>query len=194
MHAPNLLKVVLKPRSSTTDSAPGQSTSSGTGGTAKPSAMSRSASESTLDSIAKGAAAPPRMICLCAPTTHAGSFRCRLHRASQTQWPTPASSTPSTGSQHATSAGGIDIPDPERRTRPQKKRSPMLERSPSFSPPRSPDGHPSRLSKVVVAGDNDVAGYKKVSSSSSEGPVRISKFLSSNSSTTSSVVTGMMVM
>eukprot|EP01018_Ginkgo_biloba_P015950 Gb_02204 [translate_table: standard] len=24
--------------------------------------------------------------CLCSPTTHPGSFRCRLHRSSQTQW------------------------------------------------------------------------------------------------------------
>ncbi|GLJ26270.1 hypothetical protein SUGI_0504890 [Cryptomeria japonica] len=25
-------------------------------------------------------------MCLCSPTSHAGSFRCHLHRSSQTQW------------------------------------------------------------------------------------------------------------
>ncbi|KAH7291704.1 hypothetical protein KP509_29G029500 [Ceratopteris richardii] len=29
--------------------------------------------------------------CLCAPTTHEGSFRCRLHRNVQNRWPKPTS-------------------------------------------------------------------------------------------------------
>lgn len=39
--------------------------------------------------------------CLCSPTKHQGSFRCRLHRDSQKQWPHPALSRTSAASEDA---------------------------------------------------------------------------------------------
>ncbi|KAJ7566430.1 hypothetical protein O6H91_02G102700 [Diphasiastrum complanatum] len=39
--------------------------------------------------VRKGSPDAPRLTCLCAPTTHVGSFRCRLHRASEIYWKNP---------------------------------------------------------------------------------------------------------
>eukprot|EP00249_Psilotum_nudum_P000494 c12263_g1_i1 orf=91-600(-) len=41
---------------------------------------------------------PARRVCLCSPTSHAGSFRCRLHRATQKEWPHPVIPRHSTSS------------------------------------------------------------------------------------------------
>lgn len=46
-------------------------------------AVNSSSSSSSSSSPAKNAGAPAAVAkyCLCAPTTHPGSFRCRLHRS-----------------------------------------------------------------------------------------------------------------
>eukprot|EP00249_Psilotum_nudum_P000969 c13203_g1_i1 orf=3-455(-) len=36
--------------------------------------------------VKKPTSPPTKMVCLCAPTTHAGSFRCRLHRGNSKQF------------------------------------------------------------------------------------------------------------
>jgi hypothetical protein len=49
------------------------------------------------------AAAKPARYCLCAPTTHPGSFRCRLHRPRAAKTPTPTSE-PDQGANEAAEA------------------------------------------------------------------------------------------
>lgn len=41
------------------------------------------------------ASTPNAKNCLCSPTTHAGSFRCRLHRSLQKQWSIGSNRLPS---------------------------------------------------------------------------------------------------
>ncbi|XP_024534794.1 uncharacterized protein LOC112347697, partial [Selaginella moellendorffii] len=74
MHGTNLLKKVLKPRNLTP--TPGQSSSK------KDSVPSRRSSSAGATDSSSGARSPGgKPTCTCSPTTHAGSFRCRLHRA-----------------------------------------------------------------------------------------------------------------
>ncbi|EFJ15435.1 hypothetical protein SELMODRAFT_422737 [Selaginella moellendorffii] len=74
MHGTNLLKKVLKPRNLTPTA--GQSSSK------KDNVPSRRSSSAGATDSSGGARSPGgKPTCTCSPTTHAGSFRCRLHRA-----------------------------------------------------------------------------------------------------------------
>eukprot|EP01018_Ginkgo_biloba_P015955 Gb_37761 [translate_table: standard] len=50
-----------------------------------PKSISTTSSSEDLTAVANSSPKPVRR-CLCAPTTHDGSFRCRLHRSSSTRW------------------------------------------------------------------------------------------------------------
>ncbi|GLJ13605.1 hypothetical protein SUGI_0216190 [Cryptomeria japonica] len=54
--------------------------------------------ESSSEDLNSSANSPkPKQNCLCSPTTHEGSFRCRLHRSSSNHWgknPLPAAKQP----------------------------------------------------------------------------------------------------
>ncbi|KAE7998752.1 hypothetical protein FH972_003263 [Carpinus fangiana] len=41
-----------------------------------------------------GASSSPKGQCLCSPTTHQGSFRCRFHRSSSSAWMKRSKSVP----------------------------------------------------------------------------------------------------
>ncbi|BBM99524.1 hypothetical protein MPTK1_1g21860 [Marchantia polymorpha subsp. ruderalis] len=167
MHASNLLKAVLKPRSITSSSS-GQSLN--TKDSKSRSGPRASTPETSLSlSVSKKAttAAPAKMSCLCAPTNHAGSFRCRLHRGGQQSWggkpitpaaPAPKPSPPSPpAAESRPSASSPVAPLPVPTENGLSKR--LLHQSPrqlsnNFAHPhthRSCDARPSRLSKVSVA-------------------------------------------
>jgi hypothetical protein len=171
MHASNLLKAVLKPRS-ISGSSQGQSLNSkdsksrGNRGAAAPD------SGLSLNVTKKGGPIPKpavKMSCLCAPTNHAGSFRCRLHRGNQQSWggrPVPAGTTTTSSKSPTAAASPAKAPSQtsvdasesanSRRVVPHplpSSRPPMM----SYSPPhRSSEVHrPSRLSRVSAASDVD---------------------------------------
>lgn len=138
MNASNLLQSVLKPRNSTSRplSSPKKNR--------KILNKSFTASENVVPtgrSILKPASP---QICLCSPTNHPGSFRCRLHRALKA----PPGSSPITTakvgqSKHVLSAeasikSNPSTPPPNHETRSRFER------------------RPSRLSKVVMATDPEM--------------------------------------
>jgi len=77
MNASKLLKAVLRPRSIQTNSGRGPAASDG------PSSRRSLSPDSRLpkDFTSKRSAPPAKMTCMCSPTNHPGSFRCRFHRA-----------------------------------------------------------------------------------------------------------------
>lgn len=160
MHASNLLKAVLKPRS--INSSGGQSLNS------KESSKSRGPRAASPDSglslsVPKKGGPPPKpavkMSCLCAPTNHAGSFRCRLHRGTQSSWggrPVPAGGP---GPKSVSSPkGSSTTTDGENGT--SKRVLPQLPRQPTAMAvaPAHQSSHtsrPSRLSRCSAASDVD---------------------------------------
>jgi hypothetical protein len=94
---------------------------------------------------------PVKMTCLCAPTKHAGSFRCRFHR-SQTQWggrPMP-SSPPKTEDVEAVVSvveSRLSCLEPEVVLKPIVS----LPAPPSKSLARSPPRGASRLNRMSIA-------------------------------------------
>lgn len=164
MHASNLLKAVLKPRSIS-------SNSSGQKLNAKDARGPQSSSpDSGLSlSVTKKASPAPKpavkMSCLCAPTNHAGSFRCRLHRSTQRSWggrPVPAVDTTSNAPTAATSGKGPSpTPSVDGESANSKRGVQQVPRQPTamaFAPAhRSSDSmpRPSRLSRVSAASDVD---------------------------------------
>ncbi|KAH9549482.1 hypothetical protein CY35_10G022400 [Sphagnum magellanicum] len=94
---------------------------------------------------------PVKMTCLCAPTKHAGSFRCRLHR-SQTQWggrPMPSSSPKTEGVKAVISVveSRLSCLEPEIVLKPIVS----LPAPPSKSLARSPPTGASRLNRMSIA-------------------------------------------
>lgn len=77
MNASKLLKAVLRPRSIQTNSGRGPAVSDG------PSPRRSLSPDSRLpkDFTSKRSSSPAKMTCMCSPTNHPGSFRCRFHRA-----------------------------------------------------------------------------------------------------------------
>lgn len=101
-------------------------------------------------------AAPVRMSCLCAPTTHAGSFRCRLHR-SQQSWggrPMPAKSA---------EVDEFEFPTVSDSGAFQQGLKPVasLPSPPSQSFSRSPPKGASRLNHVVMSSPVEEADVSK---------------------------------
>lgn len=157
MHASNLLKAVLKPGLHTKESKP-----------RGPRASSPDSGLSLTVTKKSGPAPKPavKMSCLCAPTSHAGSFRCRLHRGNAQSWggrPVPAgSTTPKSPSASPTPSpkGPSSTPSQNGENGNSKRVVPQLPRQPttmSFLPAqRSSDmPRPSRLSRVSAASDVD---------------------------------------
>jgi len=151
MHASNLLKAVLKP----------QAPSSGEKSTSvTPCAVTPSTKISTKKAAKIGKVStetpPVKMTCLCAPTKHAGSFRCRFHR-SQTQLganPVPSSSPPKTKDLEvvvSVTESRICSIMPEIILKPVVS----LPAPPPNSMARSPRRGTSRLNRMVVASHCD---------------------------------------
>ncbi|KAG0556212.1 hypothetical protein KC19_11G035400 [Ceratodon purpureus] len=89
MHASKLLKGVLISRTLNSTSS-NQESSSASSPNSTPARGKRAfSSDNALTStslIPKKTSSPVKTTCLCAPTKHAGSFRCRLHRVTQKHW------------------------------------------------------------------------------------------------------------
>lgn len=161
MHASNLLKAVLKPQSLTSSSERKSLSTkdSKSRGSRPPSADS--GLHLSVNKKSGPVPKPVKMSCLCAPTNHAGSFRCRLHRGNQQSWggknlgPSPTTSNSPT----ATSGKGSP-PTPIDGEHGSSKRiahqlptarQPLMSLSPP--PHRSSEARPSRLSRVSAASD-----------------------------------------
>lgn len=89
MHASKLLKGVLISRTLNSTSSDQESSSASTNAPARGKrAFSSDSSALTSASLVpkKTSSSPVKTTCLCAPTKHAGSFRCRLHRVTQKHW------------------------------------------------------------------------------------------------------------
>ncbi|KAL2651382.1 hypothetical protein R1flu_019510 [Riccia fluitans] len=191
MHASNLLKAVLKPRSITSS---GQSLNTND---SKSRSSSRASKPETSLSVSVSKKAAPKMSCLCAPTNHAGSFRCRLHRGNQQSWggkpltpaapaapPTPKSTpSPAENPTPVSPEAALPVGDTgisKRLLHHQTSRQP----SNNFSHPhnhRSFDGRPSRLSRVSVANEAEIPAVAEAvvsvaPSREAPGTVRYLKF------------------
>lgn len=103
-------------------------------------------------------ALPATQRCLCSPTTHPGSFRCRLHRASKAHPSTCSTATPATKVQPKQTLSGkepvipssMKVPPVDKVVR-RAVASPLG--STNCQTPRKFEAKPSRLSKVVMAAD-----------------------------------------
>lgn len=149
MHVSNLLKAVLKPCnfSSKPSNQPMNAPKTASGGPRLPEP--RKVLNKQLQEK-KRPSSHPKMTCLCAPTTHPGSFRCRMHRASlacSITRETPHLSTPKPVQRSHNNICG------------QKQVVPtMLWLAPNPQRSRSRP-RPSRLSRVVVATQSDNACF-----------------------------------
>lgn len=175
MHASNLLKAVLKPRnlSSTTSSGKGQSLVTTTTTTTttpqqndvvstkgKRNISSPDFSHPSAGVIAKKSShhpsSPPavKMVCLCSPTNHPGSFRCRLHRAEKALRSSPSSASSSKAASSSAAAAppptaAALYPSSSMTTRAAGMRN--LEATPSHPHlAKSPPGRTSRLNRMVA--------------------------------------------
>ncbi len=153
MHASNLLKAVLKPQ------APSSREKSPVTVSEVPCGKipSKKSARKTMVSTS----APVKMTCLCAPTKHAGSFRCRLHR-SQTQWggrPMP-SSPPKT--EEVEAVLGVS-PEPRTSSVPEMILKPVvsLPAPPPNSLTRSPPRGASRLNRMAIASQSEATDVLK---------------------------------
>lgn len=160
MHASKLLKGVLKPRtlnSTTANDQASNSTSNTSDASGAGTARGKRAfnPDNTISSTTltpkKIITVPERTACLCAPTKHAGSFRCRLHRVSQKHWggrllKLQQSSTTSCNA--STSASTLQLPDGSARP---KATMPHAPTPGSLSMSRPGATRLSRLRTVVVA-------------------------------------------
>lgn len=157
MQASNLLKAVLKPQSFTSSSERKSLNISKARGTRPP--LADSGLHLVVNKKIAPVPKPVKMSCICAPTNHAGSFRCRLHRGTQQSWggknlgpSSPTSNSPTAVSSKAAS------PTPLNRENGSNKlvgsqlptaRQPLI----SLSSPhhRSTEARQSRLSIVCAA-------------------------------------------
>lgn len=168
MHASNLLKAVLKPRSlsSTTSSGKGQSLTTTTTTPQQNDVVSTKGKRNisspdfpnpSASVIAKKSShhpsSPPavKMVCLCSPTNHPGSFRCRLHRAEKALRSSASSSkaaSSSAGAAPPPTAAAL-YPSSSMTTRAAGMRN--LEATPSHNHlAKSPPGRTSRLNRMVA--------------------------------------------
>jgi len=79
MNASKLLKAVLRPRSLQTNA--GRSPTATTDGPSSRRSLSPDSRLPTSTLASKRSSTPVKMTCMCSPTNHPGSFRCRFHRA-----------------------------------------------------------------------------------------------------------------
>lgn len=97
MHASKLLKGVLISRTLNSSPSSDQESSSAGGNTNVPARGKRAFSSDSSSALTSAILVPKKSTsssctlpikttCLCAPTKHAGSFRCRLHRVTQKHW------------------------------------------------------------------------------------------------------------
>lgn len=160
MHASNLLKAVLKPRSlSSTTSGRKQSlvtpqnevTTKGKRISSLdhslPSATSVIARKSSHSS-----SPPAKVTCLCSPTNHPGSFRCRHHRTGNPLGSASASSSKASGV--SSRAPAADSRQAAHMIRANGMHNlPSLPGPPPSSLARSPLGRTSRLNPMVASGE-----------------------------------------
>lgn len=160
MHASNLLKAVLKPRSlSSTTSGRKQSlvtpqnevTTKGKRISSLdhslPSATSVIARKSSHSS-----SPPAKVTCLCSPTNHPGSFRCRHHRTGNPLGSASASSSKASGA--SSRAPAADSRQAAHMIRANGMHNlPSLPGPPPSSLARSPLGRTSRLNPMVASGE-----------------------------------------
>lgn len=218
MHASNLLKAVLKPRSITSSSS-GQSLNqkdSQSRGN-RPSSPETSSASLSVSKKSSSTPVPVKMSCLCAPTNHAGSFRCRLHRGTQQSWggrPLAPAATPATKPTPAAAENGPSSVTPVATENGNTKRIaqklPTPRQAPMSFAPRQPphmnyapvhrtsDARPSRLSRVSVANEVEtpvaqahVAAAPK--SKDGSGTVRYMKFTGGAGCASGAVLEGGMV-
>lgn len=78
MNASKLLKAVLRPRSLRTNA--GRSPTVTTDGPSSRRSLSPDSRLPTSTLASKRSSTPVKMTCMCSPTNHPGSFRCRFHR------------------------------------------------------------------------------------------------------------------
>eukprot|EP00249_Psilotum_nudum_P011803 c23391_g1_i1 orf=537-875(+) len=98
----------------------------------------------------------PVKTCLCSPTSHAGSFRCRFHRALEKKWPHPVSPRYNSNVHEESSFGlALDSPPPLNLSQIQKQvGSPRTASAPTpVSTERKTDSaaHLNRLKRIVTA-------------------------------------------
>jgi hypothetical protein len=160
MHASNLLKAVLKPRSlSSTTSGRKQSLV-----TPQNEVTTKGKRISSLDHSLPSATSviarkpshssspPVKVTCLCSPTNHPGSFRCRHHRTGNPLGSASASSS-------KTSGASSRVPAADSRQAAHMIRANGMHNLPSLPGPppsslaRSPLGRTSRLNPMVASGE-----------------------------------------
>eukprot|EP00249_Psilotum_nudum_P009763 c22138_g2_i1 orf=314-820(-) len=146
MHASNLLQAVLKPRHFSS------------------SDMHSTSSSKRNNSNLVNDPCPARQTCLCSPTTHLGSFRCRLHRAPLQQRDHHSASsedvnpTVSNVPSKQTTLVTAVIPNSQLKMPPiakDGKRCPSTVNHLSRSVCRKFEARPSRLSRVIMAENPD---------------------------------------
>jgi hypothetical protein len=161
MHASNLLKAVLKPRSITSSSERKTLNTKDSNSRGRRPSSPDSGLHLIVNKKSGPVPKPVKMSCLCAPTNHAGSFRCRLHRGNQQSWggknlgPSPTTPKSPTAT---TTKGSSPMPiDGENGSSKRVVHQLPITGQPlmSFSPPghRSSEPRPSRLSRVSAASD-----------------------------------------
>lgn len=155
MHASNFLKGVLKHRSANS-SSPYQQSGNATPDNTTTRGKRASSPDNTLpctNSTSKKSSSLAKMACLCAPTKHVGSFRCRLHRVTQKHWsgrPLGISST-----SNASTSSILPASDQSSGAPGSLPRSKILPAPPPGSNSRTAVCRPSRLRMVVVAAQSE---------------------------------------
>eukprot|EP00249_Psilotum_nudum_P009761 c22138_g1_i2 orf=658-1167(-) len=151
MHASNLLQTVLKSRKRSTSGM-------------------HSVSSSRRNRTVVNDPCPAPQMCLCSPTTHPGSFRCRLHRAPLDQRdrlspaPEEAKATVANDPSNLTTIGTPVMPNNKMKMPPigkdvRRHSLPSTLNPSNRSISRKLETRPSRLSRVIVAEDPDFEKY-----------------------------------
>lgn len=81
MNASKLLKAVLRPRALQTNAGRSPTVSTTDGPSSRRSLSPDSRLPTSTLGGSKRSSTPVKMTCMCSPTNHPGSFRCRFHRA-----------------------------------------------------------------------------------------------------------------
>ncbi|KAG0578058.1 hypothetical protein M758_5G194800 [Ceratodon purpureus] len=81
MNASKLLKAVLRPRSLQTNAGRSPTVTTTDGPSSRRSLSPDSRLPTSTLGASKRSSTPVKMTCMCSPTSHPGSFRCRFHRA-----------------------------------------------------------------------------------------------------------------
>lgn len=148
MHAQNLLKAVLKPRSLSASSSKKSSVNGGSGRerASSPDGRLPSASVAPRKSVS-ASSSPVKMTCMCSPTNHPGSFRCRFHREQQKRAAAVVAlpTSPRAGSRDAGSKESTNIFNEVNRTLPGRPHHLS----------KSPQGRTSRLSRMSLGTDSE---------------------------------------